>query len=123
MKVLSFLQCTCFLAVLNEEKREIAKKFIQFVKSKGFDNGRDFYSQPFKPELITELFEGWEEISAITYWSATAVFAFHLDSFGISTKNPEKTCWIFFPRTLDEFIIDCQKAGVELIWRKDQYET
>ena len=79
---------------------------------------RDFYSQKFTPELITKYFE------------------FHLDSYqdNVFHSNDNKHFMIFysdyyvidrmdrfcydFPRTLDDFINDCQRADIKLYWKE-----
>lgn len=73
----------------------------------------DFYSQPFKSELITELFEGWKTYDSLGYLhrgNAIAVrnnlYMYNLSSW----QNP--------PRTLDDFINDCQRYNIELEWKE-----
>ena len=89
----------------------------------------DFYSQPFKPELITELFEGWlKEIhnsqELYIHWenwqiefdendrnNKYCIYSYYGDWYKITTLKP---------RTLDDFINDCQRAGIELEWKEQK---
>lgn len=98
MKVYSFLELP------NEIVDEFYEKFCQ---PKGYEIVKDFYAQPFKPELITELFEGFTPF--VNYYGY--VFYNHKDGSGIQLK-------VNNPRTLDDFINDCQRAGIILEWRE-----
>jgi hypothetical protein len=114
MKVLSYLGLGKDLKYLTNEYK-VAN-----------DNGMclyDFYSQPFKPELITELFEGFiyltnklnKEHIIIEGRGAdddTVQFYPESDSYTIGEIQFQ-----VLPRTLDDFINDCQRAGIELTWR------
>jgi hypothetical protein len=101
----------------------------------------DFYSQPFKPEMITELFEGWEISEAnserseyhekinlrygkkdkdwamIEYWYSKDKKDFFYISYGILDCFLVKENKFLFPRTLDNFITDCQRTNIKLIWK------
>lgn len=122
MRVETFLQHCISREKFTPEEEADARKF--FV-DRGIRYIRDWYSQPFKPELIVELFEGIEitpdrhncyvqfpnhadaliwrvkEILTITYTS-------HLGNK--STTNT--------PLILDEFISDCFRNGIELKWKE-----
>ena len=96
------------------------KKYIGIPRKENFlDTLADFYSQPFKPELITELFEPieyhvWIDLPIInTYERKYALETYWDDEY-------KKPLFIDFARTLDEFITDCQRAGIELKWREKQ---
>ena len=77
---------------------------------------------PFKPELITELFAGWGcDVEDDSYW-------FRNNHDKINYARSEMGGYIQYdstlmnqtfdiPRTLDDFITDCQRAGIELVWR------
>lgn len=81
-------------------------------------------SQPFKPELITELFKGWEFIA-----KNTNKYCKGKDSIGIYVRpfvgKPFMQIYLDgygqpalpIPRTLDDIINDCQRAGIELEWK------
>ncbi|MCX6154445.1 MAG: hypothetical protein NT007_09810 [Candidatus Kapabacteria bacterium] len=99
--------------------------YLQFANTASYDennflsNANEFYSQPFKPEMITELFEGWKEVSVKN--DINTVFKDDKDE--ICFWQDEKYYNIRFlavtnPETLDDFIRDCQRAGIELIWKE-----
>ncbi len=82
---------------------------------------KDHVNQPFTPELITKYFKGWEELSNGYY-----VAKYELKNYDVTLNRRDKSCcyekgldtyWFKFPRTLDDFITDCQRAGIELEWR------
>lgn len=96
-----------------------------------------FYSQPFKPELITELFEGWEEHFKQSDWSF--MYFYYINNpykyWQLGIKNSNEYYLYYFkyvngnsvitknydfykPTTLDDFIRDCQRAGIELTFNK-----
>ena len=62
----------------------------------------DVYSQPYKPEMLTELFK---------------VDSNEVLKYNIYFLN---NISFFYPRTLDDFINDFQRAGIELEWRKNE---
>lgn len=65
-----------------------------------------FYSQPFKPEMITELFVGWErKVTKVEYAMPSEKFEYYT---GVAFIPPV---------TLNDFISDCQRAGIELTWK------
>ena len=77
-----------------------------------------FYSQPFKPEMITELFKGF----------LSTRYAIQNDQIVISKSVDEGwivSFWKARPRfviqfgTLDNWITDCNRAGITLHWRKE----
>lgn len=83
----------------------------------------DFYSQPFKPEMIVECFEGWRMEVDVCYRHDKAdvsivVFPYHL-WMRVGMNTPIET---HNPSTLDQFISDCQRAGIELVWKADIVE-
>jgi hypothetical protein len=85
---------------------------------------KSFYSQPFKPELITELFAGWEFVtinSRKQYQNyiekdVLIIIAFNEYQYVINGVA------YHIPRTLNDFINDASRAGIELQWRVDENE-
>jgi hypothetical protein len=84
----------------------------------------EFTQQPFKPELIMELFEGWEIYSdeyshndcpeyVYKLWEYYILFI-RESHYTMSKKGKFPICNFLFPRTLDDFIGDCQRGGIEL---------
>jgi hypothetical protein len=127
MVVLSFLKLMQLRYVKGiDAQRECDKYFKYFYED--WKNALSFYSQPFKPELITELFEGWEanfEICSkctIKNLKDYSTFDFWVDIWNNyilwEPHTKGELFWnLMFPRTLDDFINDCQRAGIELKWR------
>ena len=122
MKVLSYLEIQIRDAKSIDESSYT--KMYKYLQSIAWDKTmRDFYAQPFKPELI-DLFEGWECITDNHLFSeySSEEYAFNYDYKKNGTMkfyiHDVKVVEFPFPRTLDEFITDCQRAGIELIWRK-----
>lgn len=127
MKVETFLQHCISREMFTPEEEADARKF--FV-GRGVRYIRDWYLQPFKPELITELFEGWEDS-----WSCSGgydyienkkfVFRIMFDWAKIAyilldpiqSINPFQSMFAKIPSTLDEFISDCLRNGIELKWK------
>ena len=124
MKVLSYLE-------LNTKKGDLFTEHLSRLKHIGFIRSmidlEDFYSQPFKPELITELFEGWEEYTGIhdlyynNYKSQEVRFNKNNKHLYDIYQDSLSRCVTFYkPRTLDDFITDCQRAGIQLIWKESK---
>ncbi len=77
---------------------------------------QDVYKQPFTPELIVECFEGWE----------------HYEAFGRYIDSSEERNILWFdghsyhlngqalrrPTTLNEFIRDCTRWCIDLLWKE-----
>lgn len=87
-----------------------------------------FYSQPFKPELITELFEGLKltkekyfiVISCNDFIIEMAVESHPINSNYIVYDHKGGNCINFIiPKTLNDFISDCQRAGIELTFKPE----
>jgi len=79
-----------------------------------FHKLKDFYSQPFKPELITELFEGWKYetdlYEGLYYNPKTSKIIRRDGDVGLNTYAPD---------TINDFISDCNRAGIELNWKPE----
>src|SRR3990167_5803062 len=77
------------------------------------EDNREFYSQQFQPEMITEYFEGWEYDffyqrkcykEVITFIHNSGVMFINGNQFAVS------------PKTLSQFITNCIQAGIKLQW-------
>jgi len=90
----------------------------------------EFYCQPFKPEMITELFEGWT-LEYDGYYVANSAkfviefctedggeFHFYMYDYMKSEQILILGQTDILPRTLDDFINDATRAGIELEWKK-----
>ena len=101
-----------------------------------FHKLKDFYSQPFKPELITELFEGVKEIyldcstqKSFYCPDHTIIIWFHKNSGynGINYyddgaeeyEDYSPAHLHFLPKTLNDFIVQCNCADIELNWKPE----
>ena len=86
----------------------------------------EFYSEPFRPEMIVERFTGWKLLISP---NSQTIIATHLPYdivFHEMTPNCMTICTddngdvtddFIKPRNLDEFIVQCQQAGIELEWK------
>jgi hypothetical protein len=92
-----------------------------------YDIYRDHVKQPFTPELITKYFKGWREFETISNIGRrlsgyeTDISKIRIDNFHEmeyeATKGEPSCSWFKIPRTLDDFINDTQRAGIELEWK------
>ncbi len=125
MKVLSYLQAC--------NEGGFVDIALYLDKAAMSDSVTEFYSQPFKPELITELFEGWtfqyvRTISGIKtsgkryrHLGYEIEVTFHDGSrYYDIAQGVDDIADFFYPRTLDDFINDVTRAGIELKWRVDE---
>lgn len=90
-----------------------------------------FYSQPFKPEMITELFEGWHRVleSKTRIHYANDITGIRFDYFIHPLDTPKESLMSYSMKgqryrindnmTLNDFISDCQRAGIELTWKSE----
>ena len=111
MKVLSYLELNEIIeygAIEDEIYEFYCKRIGENYSQDGINtlNMVDFYSQPFKPELITELFD--------------IIGHYHIFKgrgkgyYELWNDNNQHIYRFPLPRTLDDFITDCQRAGIEL---------
>lgn len=103
-----------------------------------------FYSTPFKPEMITELLEGWKEnesdrdIDPVTnniigkyyerekqpYFADICFPMLDVEMFVKVAANCGED-WdtvdieFLYPETLNDFISDCNRADIELNWKPE----
>jgi len=112
------------------------KEFNDEVRNYGYSRGDiyrremvdKFYSQPFKPEMINEYFEGWELLKHSDYCeyclkgedyselinSNKDAIHFYSDSYCYFFGKDEIETRI---KTLSQFITNCIQAGIKLEWR------
>jgi hypothetical protein len=83
----------------------------------------DFYSQPFKPEMITELFEGTKQTIKDgwkwMYKSENNRAIYFAVNFTESHQYTISGYGWTKPQTLNDFISDCNRAGIELNWKPE----
>lgn len=108
-----------------------ALSYLEFNKSLDYElpqwitdeweNHTEFYSQPFKPELITELFEGWEkeEANVEMYYLIEDDYTWcEWTGTKYEVQGTLDNIKLYsLPRTLDDFINDCQRAGIKLYFK------
>ena len=96
---------------LIHDRETLVKKIRESIK---------FYTQPFTPELITELFEG----SMQRVHRGIPEYFIGPDGFEVYDKqivvNDDQR--FLMPPTLSDFIRDCQRAGMQLEWKEDIYQ-
>ena len=121
MKVLSYLELIRCIKTIPNTIIEKFRKWRAWLRGIYGEHHtlEEFYSQPFKPELITELFEGWK-VTGTTYYPKERFNVVFDDPiyYKIFDFSEGYDYLIMLPRTLDDFIRDCERAGVELIWRQ-----
>jgi len=113
------------------------KEFIDFVETKFMqypDNIKvvmstleikDFYSQKFRPEMVTEYFEGWELTAKIQpeFRNEDYSITFPIDRICIFTKkqflyNSDEYYNHLLPKTLSQFITNAIQSGIKLKWKE-----
>jgi hypothetical protein len=80
-----------------------------------------FLNQPFEPEMITKLFEGWEKVKD-TYYNNNISIYFLATLYlakGVDIAVVYDDAVFIYPSTLADFESDCRRAGIELVFRKD----
>ena len=132
------MKAITFLEHIKEIRADDYLTKNQFGKmaDRAIDKAIDFYSQPFKPELITELFEGVKEIyldcstqKSFYCPDHTIIIWFHKNSGynGINYyddgaeeyEDYSPTHLHFLPKTLNDFIVQCNCADIELNWKPE----
>jgi hypothetical protein len=122
MKVLSYLEIMSQEGYWEDYVPEFIELKIRFCSPQL----NDFYSQPFKPEMITELFAEWQ-LSEVTFNYTRHRVCIQFKTFvrsGLSymyidkPDNQGETFKLLRPRTLDDFINDATRTGIELEWKK-----
>ncbi len=131
MKAITFLEW--FIAWDMEASEHLSYK--HYVRILGMLS--NFYSQPFKPELITELFKGWKESNTdeieehFAVWGKKGQFYFFptrkqmvfFHKMGSTLVDDSHEYELpYLPATLNNFISDCQRAGIELTFKPEIVE-
>ena len=86
---------------------------------------RTFYTQEFLPQMIMQYFEGWEEGNIYPYGN----FQDTGTSYGFAMKEHLATYFVgtgelnmILPETLDDFVRDCERCNIPLVWEKQIVE-
>ena len=104
---------------------------VECVKDSSYANHynkiQDFYNQPFKPEMITEYFEGWELSDCwqrYNYFRKGETRYRQTITIGIGEMgcypykpNGERIDIGVKPKTLSDFITFCLAADIKLRWK------
>lgn len=103
---------------LEQTKENIYKWNIEFTK---------FEDKPFNPEQIPGLFEGWEYVNiAQSYHKQAGIgelwgYKYNNRFIQFSSNmyvNSDRVGVYHPPKTLNDFITNCQQAGIELVFKK-----
>ncbi len=135
MKAVTYLEWSNLEYAQNRYSADTAGMMLLSKWLKKDKQVRDFYSQPFKPEMITEYFEGWifcsvpmdkdndnyrNKAQHVRIW-------FYLESdwqrtMRVKVFPVDKNKQVFdfiLPKTLDHFISDALRAGIELTFKPE----
>jgi hypothetical protein len=115
---------------LNERSKGSELSQLGRQESARITSLREFYMQEFLPQMIMQYFEGWSEGVKSNYHYVFISenngkkfdYGFQIgDDFAVYfIKNEEfKT---ILPDILDDFIRDCERCGIPLVWKKEVVE-
>lgn len=106
----------------NTVESEIWQEMDSDEKNDFYDNAKKyniFVSQPFRPQMITKLFERFEKVFETHYkhkaYTVQVSFGdcnMYLSVNGLLVSTPT------IPKTLNDFISECNRAGIELEWKE-----
>ena len=118
MKALSFIE---MWNLNSKEMSEYNEFFKDLNKHKTISNigfYANFLNQRFKPEMITEWFAGWETDLLLSHYKNQSDYVvFHIGIQEYNLIHNSRSNQFYIPRTLDDFITDCQRVGIELHWK------
>lgn len=131
MEALSFLEaCKNVYPTIYEDVRvDIDIPFLN--KQPLLESLQKFYSQPFTPTLITELFDGWKHINDIKlanidigkiYFSDGNKIVVREHDIEYNIKEHYNPIYYLLPNSLDEFIVNCKNVGIKLFWKENSDE-
>ena len=109
------MKAQTFLEHIKEIRADDYLTKNQFGKmaDRAIDKAIDFYSQPFKPELITELFKGWWYDSDDNCYKDSIGFAFEFSQNGylffLPNRGKHEMDSCIRINTLNDFISDCNR--------------
>jgi hypothetical protein len=93
------------------------KDFVRYFPAVPKEYAQKLYTQPFDPQNILNLFEGWEyDACCGCYIDSTEdrnIVRFDEVSYTINTERFSK------PAHTDDFIRDCRQVGVKLLWSEE----
>ena len=120
MKVYDFLEIT-----MNNKIDECLEFTTYMYDNYKITDLREFYNEPFAPELITNYFKGWKVKENLEYsilfvnekYNYSIIYHISTDSLIIAKRdNDFNIIKILFPKplVLNDFIRDCERAEIEL---------
>ena len=123
MEVLSYLELNIKFSKMGYSESEVYCMDLSEYLELGEQTFEDFYAQKFTPELIEKYFEGFKRTNDIYIDRIITIqneYIFCDEYYFINWIKQENISQriLGFPRKLDEFITDCQRAGIKLKWRK-----
>jgi len=91
---------------------------------------KKFYAQKFYQEMILKYFDGWDEVKHDVFIKTCflenklndyeEIRYFKDARYKLSIKGTNSIEIISFkPETLDNFISDCERVGIELFWKEN----
>jgi len=97
---------------------------VSFIETSCSDEAKKLLLTPFNFNMLITLFDDWFYKDKGSYQTYTNKInnkiVIESDPMGYSINNGNRLYIIpFHPTTLDQFIIDCQRAGIELTWSEN----
>jgi hypothetical protein len=94
---------------------------VPFIETSGTEEAKKLLSTPFTFSMLTNSFDDWSFKDKGTYSNyinkTDSRIVIESYSIGYSLNNGKSTHAIpTHPLTIDQFITDCQRAGIELFW-------
>jgi hypothetical protein len=97
--------------------------FLQFYQNEPKASLRDNYlaivSQPFVKEMIVELFEGFTFNLCDYFCMDKKGQKIRFEDFKIEFYSTKFSYLFPMPKTLNDFISDCQRAGIDLEFKEE----
>ncbi len=94
--------------------------FVQYFPYVPQEDAQKLYTQPFYPKDLLNLFEGWEYFDYSRCYIDNSedrnIIRFEDTSYIINAEQ------FRHPVDVNEFISDCQKVGVKLLWSEEMAE-
>lgn len=93
-------------------------KVTPYIATIGDEKFKEFLAKKFETDMLNELFADWRGKDMITWKRFTngedIVLEIYADNYKV--KNGGKTTEFPMPETINDFINDMQRTGVQLYW-------
>ena len=103
------------------------KGYLAFIKSNFNMNALDFYSQSFKADMIEKYFIGYKRITEqFAEWTEylnsdnEKINCVKQNNLIVYHNLMEERFGFVYPITLDNFISDCRRVGIKLIFKESE---